>query len=86
MRVSKFLPHRPSQDPTRRGSVLESFSSEGEPSYDIYLTEGSVFVCRDGYVAVYGPQGTAYIDQDVGKPIAEAFAKRYPRPKKDDKK
>ena len=76
MRIDRFNPLRPSQDPTRSGGVHMSYDSD---RYDIFLVEGSVFVCRDGFIAVYGPQGTAYIGQDAGKGVVAAFNKRFPR-------
>ena len=79
MRIDRFDPLRPSQDPTRSGGVHMSFESAGNPGYDIFLVEGSVFVCRDGFIAVYGPQGTAYIGQEAGKGVVAAFNKRFPR-------
>ena len=77
MRIDKFIPFRPSQGPSRTGSVYESFSTE--QGFDIFLTEGSVFVCKDSYVAVYGPQGTAFVGEESGRPIVEGFNKRWPR-------
>ena len=79
MRIDRFVPTRPSQDPTRSGSMHEAYVSEGQPAYDIFLIEGSIFVCREGCIAVYGPQGTAYIGADAGRGVVEAFNKRFPR-------
>lgn len=79
MRIDKYVPLRPSQDPAVSGGVHMSF--EG-PMYDIFLVEGSVFVCRDGYMAVYGPSGTAYVGLESGKGVVEAFNKRFPRESK----
>jgi len=76
VRIDRFDPLRPSQDPTRSGGVHMSYDTG---IYDIFLVEGSVFVCRDGFIAVYGPQGTAYIGQDAGKGVVAAFNKRFPR-------
>lgn len=86
MRVEKFLPFRPSQDPTRSGSVRESFVSEAiapERSYDIYLVDGSIFVCYEGFIAIYGPQGTAYVGPEMGRAVCDSFAKRWPRKKQE---
>lgn len=87
MRLNKFSPAKAAPDPTGSGSYMTFISGHVEKTvadYDLYLSQGIVYVCRGSHIAIHAPAGICFVSGEDGKRIAQDFAKKWPRPKAPD--
>lgn len=88
MRLDVYAPIKAVPDPKSRSGLVMKFTSghlgKTPEDYDLYLVNGTVYVCRDGHVGVYFEHGACYVSGDEGEKLSKDLAKKWPRPKPAD--